>query len=83
LDVADLHEAVMDNATELRAVTSHGAAFQAVDMSHVHNTQDPVNAASSDGSVTLPDGLTRPAHWPIWVLPDCEEHSFDDELEKW
>ena len=83
MEGADLTRAVMDNATELRAVTFHGAAFRSIDIGDLKITQDQVNAAFADGSLTLPEGLNRPAHWPIWVLPDWGEHSFHEELEKW
>lgn len=83
LEGADLYETVMDNATDLEEVTFHGAAFQSIDLSDVKITQDQVNAAFAAGTLSLPEGLNRPAHWPTKVLQDSEEHSFDDELEKW
>ncbi len=73
----------MDNATLLEEVTFDGAAFRSIDLGDVKITQDQVNAAYADGSVTLPQGMKRPAHWPTWVVQDSEEQSFDDELENW
>jgi prepilin-type processing-associated H-X9-DG protein len=83
MEGADLHGAAIDNATKLPTVTFHGTAFRSIDLGGVTITQEQVNVAFADGSVTLPEGLNRPAHWPIWVLQDLEEHSFDDELRKW
>jgi prepilin-type processing-associated H-X9-DG protein len=83
MEGADLYGTVMDNATELRAVTFHCAALRSIDLGDVKITQDQVNAAFADGSVTLPEWFVRPGHWPTWVLQDAGEHSFRKELEKW
>jgi prepilin-type processing-associated H-X9-DG protein len=83
MDWSYLNAAVMDNATAFPDVTFHGAAFQAIDMTDTHITQGQVNSAFADGSVTLPVGLNRPAHWPVGVLPVLGEHSFSKELKKW
>jgi len=80
MEWADLTEAVMDDATEFGAVTFHGAAFRSIDLGEARITQEQVNAAFADGSVKLPKRHNRPAHWPIWVLPDPE---FDNEWAKW
>jgi uncharacterized protein YjbI with pentapeptide repeats len=84
MEGADLRGAAINNTTELQAVTFHGAALRSIDLRDVEITQEQVNEAFADGSVTLPEGLNRPAHWPTWDLRDYfEEHSFDGELEKW
>jgi prepilin-type processing-associated H-X9-DG protein len=83
MEGADLYGTVMDNATELRAVTFHCTAFRSIDLGDVKITQDQVNAAFADGSVALPEWFVRPGHWPKWVLQDAGEHSFRKELDKW
>ena len=83
MEGAKLLGSAIDNTTKMRAVTFHGAAIQSVDLVDIQITQEQLDSAFADGSVTLPEGLNRPAHWPSWVLPNLKEPSFREELEKW
>ncbi|WP_372615318.1 pentapeptide repeat-containing protein [Aquicoccus sp.] len=44
---------------------------------------DWLHKAFGDASVTLPQGIDRPAHWPDWELPHTGEHAFHTEWRKW
>jgi hypothetical protein len=72
----------MDATTAPLAATLRGAALREVDYSKVHLSQDQVNAVFGDGTVILPKGLTRPAHWPEEELDVFEFHTQWDEWRK-
>jgi hypothetical protein len=85
MEGANLREAQMDAATKLDGATLKGAAMRFVDLRGVAIAQDQLNSVFSDASTDgkLPDGLTRPVHWPVWTLPDEGEHSIGTECAKW
>jgi hypothetical protein len=64
LEGANLRGARFDEATDFRAAVIQYGAVRSCDLSKSNVTQDQVNAMFGDGSVTLPEGLERPAHWP-------------------
>lgn len=47
---------------------------------NVNLSQDQVNSLFGDGSVILPKGLTRPAHWPE---EDMDWDDFDIAWREW
>lgn len=61
---ADLREAQMDSATAFKTAMPQGAALKAADYTSVDIRQEQVDVMFGDGSVILPDGLTRPDDWP-------------------
>jgi hypothetical protein len=75
----------MDAQTYLVGAILTHAAMQRVDLRGVAIAQDQLNSVFSDGSTDgkLPEGLTRPAHWPLWALPSRGGVSFSSQLEKW
>lgn len=67
---ADLKAVRMDEAILEGAVLT-GASLRAADLSRTHGlAQGQVDAAFGDGSVLLPDGISRPDHWPSEPLND-------------
>ncbi|HEU0220586.1 MAG TPA: hypothetical protein VFR34_00030 [Paracoccaceae bacterium] len=43
-------------------------------------TEDQLKSAFGDGSVILPEGWVRPAHWPA---EDLDWHEFRDAWRAW
>ncbi len=80
LEGADLGGAHLDEKTSLTDATLRGASVREVDWSMVNISQDQVNSIFGDASVTLPPGITRPAHWPDTELDPL---SFEAEYNKW
>lgn len=80
LEGADLAEARLDETTDLRAADFSASALRKVDLSSVAITQEQINAGFGDGSVTLPDGINRPGHWPTQEL---EWEQFNEEWRRW
>ncbi len=80
LEGAILRGARLDETTSLIAASLQAAAIKEVDLSTVPISQAQVNETFGDDSVTLPDGLTRPAHWPRHVLHLLE---FYTEWRRW
>ena len=60
---ANLGEAQMHKSTDLRAANFSGSALKSVDCRTVPISQEQVNSSFGDGSVILPQTLTRP-NWP-------------------
>jgi len=80
LDGAILWSAHLDEKTSLTDAALRGASVREVDWSMVNISQDQVNSIFGDASVTLPAGITRPAHWPDTELDPL---SFEAEYNKW
>ena len=78
-----VYEARFNKATSFRATFLRSAALKEVDLSMLDLTQAQLDSAFGDSSVTLPDGLVRPAHWPTWAVPEFGDNSFYDEWHKW
>lgn len=69
----------LSTAASLRA-----AALKELDLSKTDLSQDQLDSMFGDGSVTpLPEGTTRPAHWPECKLPHDGDHAFFDKWRKW
>jgi hypothetical protein len=79
LDRVLLLAAQFSPATSVSATHLQYAALKKVDLSILDLSQEQIDAAFGDTSVTLPDGLVRPAHWPDWELAA----NFHDEWRKW
>ena len=56
------------------------ARLQDIDLSETNLPTSQIASAFGDGSVNLPEGVERPAHWPEDVL-DWED--FEAEYKKW
>lgn len=78
---ADFWGATFDEGTDFSATKFLLVALKS-DISMLKLTQEQVNAAFGDGFTArhLPEGLTKPDHWPDW---DMEVFEFDDEWHKW
>ena len=83
MDGADLREARMDSRTSLAGATLRGAAARDVDWAAVPIGQDQIASMFGDASVILPEGLTRPGHWPDWALPLYEHDNPNDFDTQW
>lgn len=69
---------LMDERTGLIEAELAGVALQAVDLTDFHQFKQHLQNIFGDGSVTLPEGVTRPAHWPRHKLGE-----FIAEWRKW
>ena len=83
IEGADLSGARMDENTSLAKADLSSAALRRVDHTGVPISAEQINSMFGDASVTLPKDIPRPAHWPVWELPDYETHSFDAEWREW
>jgi uncharacterized protein YjbI with pentapeptide repeats len=70
----------MDAQTNLTNAGMRRASVRFVDYTDVKLSQEQADQMFGDGSVKLPEGLTRPAHWPEWELG---RDDFPEEWEKW
>ncbi len=73
----------MDASTRLTAAVLRGAAVSSVDDATITQLEPHLDDMFGDGSVDLPKGIPRPAHWPKWTLPWFGAHGFADEWRKW
>ena len=65
---ADLRGALL-NGAELQGARLRGAVLNGLDLSRATNlSQEQIDVARGDSHVVLPDGLTRPNHWPTAEL---------------
>ena len=80
MEGADLYGARMDENTSLTAATLRGAAVREVNYTTVRFSDDQIKSCFGDETVTRPDGIARPDHWPDWGLPLGD---FYDEWKKW
>ena len=80
LQGADLRGARFDDATSLSAATLQGAALREVDFTNMPQIAEHVQDMFGDTSVTLPDGVSPPDHWPTTELDDFE---FDTQWRAW
>ena len=93
--LARLHGAVLAGArfneqTDFTAATLRGAAVRSVDCSDVPQIAEHLQDMFGDASVTLPEGVAWPGHWPEYVLDGVVETEdgkladrFDYEWHKW
>ncbi len=80
MERAYLYGVRMDSHTSLDKVTFTSAALRDLDYSEVPISAEQVNSAFGDASVTLPEDITRPAHWPDWEL---DWGTFHTEYPRW
>jgi hypothetical protein len=83
MEGANLRGARMEGAENLDTALLRGAALGNLDWSGVRVSQAQVDGTFGDGSVILPEGIIRPAHWPEWALPPMGEHGFGTQWRKW
>ena len=80
LEGADLGGARLDQSTDFSAADTTRAALKSLDLASVPISADQVISMFGDGTVTLPDAIPRPAHWPA---DDLGLSDFDDEWTLW
>ncbi|MFD1510593.1 pentapeptide repeat-containing protein, partial [Lacimonas salitolerans] len=73
----------MDEDTFIKDATFQGACLQYADEATARKLAQHCEQIFADGTVTLPNGIGRPAHWPDWELPNTGPHAFDTEWRKW
>ncbi|MDR9427049.1 MAG: pentapeptide repeat-containing protein [Salibaculum sp.] len=83
MDGAHLREIRFSAATGFKDAILRSTALKKVDLSMLDVTQAQIDSAFGDASVTLPNGLVRPAHWPDWELAPFHGPDFHDEWRKW
>jgi hypothetical protein len=59
------------------------AALKNVSLVHTSISEDQLKVSFGDSSVSLPEPLTSPKHWPIWELPEFGNDAFEIEWHKW
>ena len=77
---ADLDGAKMNSATNITRTNLRHVSVVSVDFTAVPQIAPHLPELFGDGSTRLPEGVERPAHWPVQEL-DWEE--FQEEWEKW
>ena len=80
LQGADLWDARFDAETFLTAATLRGAAVRNVDFTTVPQIAQHLEDIFGDASVTLPEGVEAPGHWPQSQLGFPE---FDTQWRAW
>ncbi|MBU2980698.1 pentapeptide repeat-containing protein, partial [Lentibacter algarum] len=83
LEGANLDSARLYSSTNLTEALLRGASVRSVDDTTIRHLAPFLQDMFADGSVTLPKGTARPAHWPDWELPPLGEHNFYSEHQKW
>jgi hypothetical protein len=80
LQGVNLDVARFDSETNLCAASLRGAAARSVDFTGMPEIADHLAGMFGDGSVTLPEGCDRPAHWPRRALHPLQ---FQEEWRAW
>lgn len=80
LQGADLRFAKFDRSTRTQAANFSGSACVRVDFTDSTITLEQLESMFGDASTKLPDGLTRPTHWPKEELSWTE---FDTAWRSW
>ncbi|MCU0912132.1 MAG: pentapeptide repeat-containing protein [Rhodobacteraceae bacterium] len=85
MEGADLWGARMEGAKSLTAAVLRGAAVRDVSLLDVPIGKEQIAEMFGDASVTLPERLTKPDHWPDWKLPtDLEDpNNFHTQWRLW
>ncbi len=84
MERADLNSARINTSIGFGVVTQ--AALKNINLSQVGFDQATLDTAFGDASVILPEGLSAPAHWPVWDVPEVSVFGypeFRDEWERW
>ncbi len=82
----DLRGAQIDKKCDFTDATTSYAAVKGSDLSKSSMTLDQVSAMFGDGSVRLPEGMERPAHWTERDLktgPFFQSGPFYEAWRKW
>ena len=82
LQNAHLRDVNMQNAKNLTDAFLRGASVRLFDFTDLPISQDQIDEMFGDGSVTLPDSITWPSHWPKEELSDDEFHTKWEEWKK-
>ena len=82
LQNAHLRDVNMQNANNLTDAFLRGASVRLFDFTDLPISQDQIDEMFGDGSVTLPDSITWPSHWPKEELSDDEFHTKWEEWKK-
>ena len=69
---AHLRDANLQNAKNLSDALLRGASLRFFDFTNIPISKDQIDEMFGDGSVTLPDTITWPSHWPKEELSDEE-----------
>lgn len=80
LEGANLSGATLDARTDLTGASLAGAAACDADWRAARPTQAQIDVIFADATLLIPDGLTRPAHWPKRALTWGE---FGQEWRRW
>lgn len=83
MEGAFLTGARMEEITSLSDASFRQTALKDVDLTQVPITQEHVNESFGDASVTLPEGVIAPRHWPDWDMPYFESDGFPDQWRRW
>lgn len=80
LQGADLRWAEFDSETSLSAAMLNWAALRGVNLSNIPQITEHLNVMFGDRSVTLPDGVAYPDHWPE---SDMDWNEFGEAWRDW
>jgi len=80
MEGANLFRARISESTNFTSAVVQYAAVKSTGLIGIGVDQDLVNSLYGDGSVTLPDGITRPAHWPE---EDLSSFVFPEKWRAW
>jgi uncharacterized protein YjbI with pentapeptide repeats len=62
---------LFDDDSEVHGSDYAGAGFRRMSLAHLGLSAAEIAAGFGDGSVTLPEGMARPAHWAAEVLDEA------------
>ena len=79
---ADLRDVNLQGAKNLTDALLRCASVRVFDFTDLPISQDQIDEMFGDGSVTLPDTITWPSHWPKEELSDDEFHTKWEEWKK-
>lgn len=80
LQGAELFDIEIDEHTDLAGSNLRMAAFKAVNLIGKNSRRIPFARTFGDASAILPDGFSRPGHWPDF---DMDYEEFQEEWRKW
>jgi uncharacterized protein YjbI with pentapeptide repeats len=63
---------IFDDDSEIHGSDFAGATFRRMSLAHLGLSAAEIAAGFGDASVTLPEGMDRPAHWAAEVLREAE-----------
>ena len=85
MDGADFEGAKLDGQSDLDTVFALGAQVRNANWTDANWSQEQIHSMFGDASVTLPNDIIRPPHWPDWELRpfDFSENGFHTQWKKW